>query len=303
MPAYDIVLLTDSRYVAPQHPDWYEQNVLDEDKLVAHALEKLGLKVGRTNWDNPDFDWSKTHYAIFRTTWDYFNRFEEFSFWLNRTSSLTEFINPIEMIKWNVNKFYLRDLEDNGINIPPTVFIPAGDIRGLQDMMKIHNWGEVILKPAVSGGARHTYRFRQEDTHKFEHIYASLIEQEDMLLQEFQHHIFDKGEIAFMVFGGKFTHAVLKKAKPGDFRVQDDFGGTVHDYTPTEKEISFAEKVVACCESTPVYARVDVIWDNNGNPSLSELELIEPELWFRLHNPAATAMAKAVADYCHRLKK
>ncbi|MEQ9288227.1 MAG: hypothetical protein RIG77_15025 [Cyclobacteriaceae bacterium] len=303
MSTYDIVLLTDSRYVAPKKPGWYEQNVLTEDKLVAIALENIGLKVWRTNWDNPDFDWAETRFALFRTTWDYFDRFTEFSIWLEKASQCTHFINPVEMIKWNINKFYLCDLEDKGINIPPTVFIHTGDTRSLQELAQIHNWPEIILKPAVSGAARHTYRFTQESIHKHEDIYTTLIQNEDMLLQEFQHNIFEKGEVAFMVFGGKFSHAVLKKGKPGDFRVQDDFGGTVHHYSPSIEEILFAEKVVASCDPPPVYARVDVIWDNDGNPSLSELELIEPELWFRLHKPSATAMANAIAHYCIQSEK
>lgn len=207
------------------------------------------------------------------------------------------------MIKWNINKFYLCDLENKGINIPPTVFIHAGDTRSLQELAQIHNWPEIILKPAVSGAARHTYRFTQKSIHKHEDIYTTLIQNEDMLLQEFQHNIFEKGEVAFMVFGGKFSHAILKKGKPGDFRVQDDFGGTVHHYSPSIEEISFAEMVVASCDPPPVYARVDVIWNNDGNPSLSELELIEPELWFRLHKPSATAMANAIAHYCLQSEK
>ena len=107
----------------------------------------------------------------------------------------------------------------------------------------------------------------------------------------------EKGEVAFMVFGGKYSHAILKKGKEGDFRVQDDFGGTVHDYQANREEIAFAEQVVAACTSQPVYARVDVLWDNNDQPCLSELELIEPEMWFRNHNPAAESMANALVKH------
>jgi len=97
-----------------------------------------------------------------------------------------------------------------------------------------------------------------------------------------------------MVIDGKFTHAVLKIAKKGDFRVQDDFGGTVHNYKPTSEEIDFAERVVKACELNPIYARVDMFTDNDGQLAVSELELIEPELWFRKNPDAADKLAFAI---------
>jgi glutathione synthase/RimK-type ligase-like ATP-grasp enzyme len=124
-----------------------------------------------------------------------------------------------------------------------------------------------------------------------------LIRQEAMMVQEFQHQVLTKGEVALMVLGGKFTHAILKKAKKGDFRVQDDFGGTVTLYVPTPQEIRFAEKVVTRCNPQPVYARVDAIWDNQDQLVLSELELIEPELWFRFNPDAARQLAKAIVTH------
>ena len=101
-----------------------------------------------------------------------------------------------------------------------------------------------------------------------------------MLFQEFQHQIQSKGEMSLMMIDGKFTHAVLKKAKPGDFRVQDEFGGTVVDYAPNKEEIAFAEKAIAACPKETIYGRVDIFYDNENRLSLGELELIEPELWF-----------------------
>ena len=103
-----------------------------------------------------------------------------------------------------------------------------------------------------------------------------------------------EGEISLIMIGGKYTHAVKKIAKKGDFRVQDDHGGHVKKYTATKQEILFAEK---CLEASPfktVYARVDLVYDNNNIPSLSELELIEPELWFRNKPKSAEFLAEEV---------
>ncbi|MBX2945780.1 MAG: hypothetical protein KF725_08090 [Cyclobacteriaceae bacterium] len=290
----DITLLTDARYVNPVNPDWYKQNILDDDKRVRDALEKRGLTVARTNWDNPAYDWSQTHFAVFRTTWDYFDRFQEFSTWLDRISKQTKLINPLPLVRWNIDKHYLHDLELHGIRIPPTVFIKPRTSKSLTEIVEQTGWTDCILKPAISGAARHTYRLNASTLTDHEMIFRKLITHESMLIQEFQKPVLEKGEVAYMLFGGKYSHAVLKKAKPGDFRVQDDFGGTVHEYIPTQKEIEFAERAVAYCNPAPAYARVDAIWDNHGQLCVSELELIEPELWFRKHPPAAEMFAEVL---------
>lgn len=290
----DITLLTDARYVNPTTIDWYVQNVLDEDRLVTEALQRKGLTVTRTNWDNPEYDWTKTRFAVFRATWDYFDRFQEFSKWLTSVNNKTNLINPLSLVKWNMDKHYLRDLKNRGINISPTLFVEPGEIRSLSEIVKSTGWNDCILKPAVSGAARHTYKLDASNVRDHEAIFRKLIDEESMLIQEFQHQITTKGEVALMVFGGKFSHAVLKKAKAGDFRVQDDFGGTVHEYLPSQQEIDFAEHIVSSCSPLPVYARVDVIWDNQNNLSVSELELLEPELWFRKNELAAEMFADTV---------
>jgi len=89
MKKFDVVVLTDNRYINPVEINDYNRNVLLEDELVQKALEKLDLRVQRLSWDDPDFDWSTTHYALFRTTWDYFDRFDEFSTWLKTASKQT----------------------------------------------------------------------------------------------------------------------------------------------------------------------------------------------------------------------
>ena len=100
----DIVLLTEDRFIAPvQHSD-YINNILKEDAILTAALEKHGLRIKRKSWSDPDYNWEHTKYAMFRTTWDYFDRFTEFKTWLDVTSQKTLFINPIETIRWNLDK-------------------------------------------------------------------------------------------------------------------------------------------------------------------------------------------------------
>ena len=297
MKKYDIVILTESRYENPTETNWYIDNVLKEDKLVQDALEYQGLKTIRIDWATQDFDWGSTEYALFRTTWDYFYRFEEFSDWLKKVPQKCKLINPLSIITWNIDKHYLNDLKERGINIPPTRFVEPGENSSLERLYEETGWQETVLKPTISGGGRHTYRLNRNTIAEHEQIFTELTSKEAMMLQPLQYPVIEQGEIALMMINGEFTHAMLKVAKPGDFRVQDDFGGTAYPYSPSNQEIAFAEKVIAACDPTPVYARVDVITDNDGNLALCELELIEPEMWFRHNNEAALEMAKVIKKY------
>ncbi len=294
---FDIVILTERRYVNPPEITPYIKNVLAEDRMLMDALEAKGLRVLKLSWDDENFDWNQTKYALFRTTWDYFNRFSEFKPWFDQTKTKTIFINPAELIEWNLDKHYLQDCAKGGVHIPPTVFIEQGDKRPFQDICNALNWSELILKPCVSGSGRHTYKIKPAEVEKYVTIFSEIIAQESMMLQEFQHQIKTKGEISLMMFGGECSHAVLKKAKPGDFRVQDDFGGTVHNYKANENEIAFAKKALKVCNPKPLYARIDIFWDNNDNLCLGELELIEPELWLRMSRDAALLFAEKIEKF------
>ena len=293
---FDIVILTDHRYVAPKQTDDYILNILNEEKLLLDAFEKRGLKAIRKDWADPDFDWAKTRAIIFRSTWDYFHRFDEFSPWLDAVSTQTLLLNSSSLIRWNMDKHYLADLNDLGVNIPPTLFVEPGDEVTLKEILEETEWSQAVIKPAVSGAARHTYLLDEQNFQDLEQLFAELISQEAMLIQPFQHDVTKNGELSLMLFNGIYSHAVLKVAKPGDFRVQDDFGGTVHPHQATREEIDFAKKAVFACPELPVYARVDLIRDNDRQLAVAELELIEPELWFRNCPEAADLLADAVLE-------
>jgi glutathione synthase/RimK-type ligase-like ATP-grasp enzyme len=294
MKKYDVVVLTERRYVNPSEINDYIRNVLFEDELVKKALEKDGLKVVRLSWDDPDFDWSSTNFVLFRTTWDYFDRFDEFSAWLTKISQQTTLINSENIIRWNLDKHYLLDLQQNGVHICESYFIEKGTSSTLKVLSEKYGLTNFVIKPCISGAARHTYKVNSETISEYESIFKELISQEAFIIQPFQHNIVEKGEISLMIMNGEFTHAVLKIAKKGDFRVQDDFGGSVHNYNPTEEEIAFAKKAVNACPEKPMYARVDVFTDNNGKLAIAELELIEPELWFRNSPEAAAQLSKGI---------
>jgi glutathione synthase/RimK-type ligase-like ATP-grasp enzyme len=290
----DITLLTCRTYYKPDNVTPYIQNILLEQELLKSAFEAQGLKVDIAYWDNPTYEWQETKSVFFRTIWDYFERFDEFWEWLEQVKTKTRLINSYELIKWNIDKHYLKDISSWGIETVPTYFADKGCNMKLHEIAKRNQWKDLVIKPAISASAFKTYKILANEIQANEKLFNSLVQERNMLVQPYFETITQLGEASLMVFDGKFTHAILKKAQPGDFRVQDDYGGTVHNYIPTKAEINFAEKVFETCKTKPVYGRVDIVWDNDKNFYLSELEIIEPELWIRNYPKCAERIAEAV---------
>ncbi len=296
-----IALITEDRYEVPDISNPYEQQILEDDQALMAELEACGISAVRVSWSNSNIDWKSYDLAVFRTPWDYFHRYQEFSAWLAATAKKLPIVNPPETISWNINKRYLFELEELGVAIPEGKFLEAGMECALERMVKEAGWDTVILKPAVSGAARETYKFAQSQVSNYEERFQKLVAKEDMLIQAFQHPVLEKGEYSLMYFGGRYSHAVLKKAKPGDFRVQDDFGGSFEKVNPPQDMKTFADLVLQKTPCQHTYARVDVMWNNAGFPCLAELELIEPELWLRLHPEAAKNFAHGIQKTIQRL--
>ena len=290
----DVVILTDQNNLSQFNENGKSQYGYIEDSILKEALQDQGFKVLRLPWNDTSFDWSTTKSIIFRSTWDYFYHFSEFSIWLKKVSKQTHLINSKNSIHWNIDKHYLLDLQNKGVHIAKSHFIEQNSLTTLKQLHEELGWKETVLKPCISGTARHTYKLHSDNLQDYEVIFKELIKNEAMMLQPFQYSIVEKGEVSMVLFDGQFTHAVLKVAKKGDFRVQDDFGGTVHEYNPTEAEIAFAEHAVKACSTMPSYARVDAVWNDEDQLSISELELIEPELWFRNKPESANELAKYI---------
>ncbi|MGE5175941.1 MAG: ATP-grasp domain-containing protein [Hyphomicrobiales bacterium] len=303
MPTHDadIALLTDPRFAAPEAApgDWYRANILLEDRLLADALRTHGLSAKRVDWSDPGVDWTRFRAAVFRTTWDYFDRFDEFTAWLERAERATRLINTPSIVRWNMDKHYFADLEGCGIPVVASRYIARGATRPLAQEMEEAGWADAIVKPCVSGGARDTFRIDRDGAVALEPRFRTLVAEKSFLLQPFMRDIVTTGEDTVVVLGGHVTHAVRKKAKAGDFRVQDDHGGTVHAHEAAPDQVALAERAMAAvdrfADTAPVYGRVDMVRDDDGRLAVMELELLEPELWMRTHPPAAVVLGEALA--------
>lgn len=290
---FDITILTANRYLEPTKQNKW---VIERERELQQALENNGLKVNRISWDDPTYDWQETKTGLIRSIWDCYERFDEFSPWLHNTAKQIQLINPFENVAWNMDKHYLLDLEKKGIPIVPTYIIEQGDTNSLESRIQRMGWDDVILKPTISASAMDTFRLKLSEAMVFEKTYQKLIAKQTMMIQPFQEQIQTKGEISHMVLGGKYSHAIRKVPKEGDFRVQTELGGvcTVHEASPDE--IAFIERVIAVCTPMPVYARVDVMWDNADRLVLMELELVEPELWLHEVEGGVERFVEAVVE-------
>lgn len=230
-------------------------------------------------WNDPAVDWSGYDYLIFRTVWDYFNYPVEFAAWLAKIELLgVKTLNPLGVIKRNQHKFYLRELQGLGINIIPTVFIPKHTGLDLS-FLNEKGWSKAVIKPAISAAAYATTLFTQEEIGKVTSDYATMAIERDLLVQPFMPEIQSMGEVSVLFFGGQFSHAILKKPKPLEFRVQSQYGGDYQVYHPTNEVIETAARIVAAFGADLLYARVDGVL-RDGIFFLMEVELIEPDLYF-----------------------
>ncbi len=289
-----IALVNDERWIEPADRSAYVRNILDEDAQLERAFAAAGASTARVAWSDPHLDWTGFDALLIRQTWDYFDRYDEFMRWLDRIEGAVRVVNPVDVIRWNGDKRYLVELADAGVAALPTRVVARGSsAASLATRMDAEGWDEVVIKPAVSGAGRETYRVARDDADGREPLWQRLVAAEDMLIQPFAPAIVETGEVSLVVIDGRATHAVRKIAAPGEFRVQDDHGGTVHPHEATEAERAQAERAIARAPGSIAYARVDLV-DTPDGPQVMELELIEPELFFRHHPPAADALARAV---------
>ncbi|MBV1861496.1 MAG: hypothetical protein KUG77_23960 [Nannocystaceae bacterium] len=297
--AVEIALVTERRYEAASKQTPYTENLFEEDRLLAGALAQRGIQTRRVDWSRDDVDWSAFEAVVLRTPWDYFDRFEAFSGWLNSLQAHRCVLNDLSTLWWNIDKHYLADLEAAGLPIVPTTFVERGEATSLRDAMASLGSDAVVYKPTVSGAARETYRVRSGQAAEHAERFAALTAERAMMVQPFMPSILEHGEVTVVAMQGSPTHGLVKKAKAGDFRVQDDHGGTLHAHVPTSDELALTEAALGVRGPTPVYGRVDMVRDEAGVARIMELELIEPELWLRLHPPAADAFAEGIVAALH----
>lgn len=272
-------------------------SLIDDDAPFVEALRARGATVDPVVWTDETVDWNAFDAVVVRSIWDYFEHPDRFATWVDdlAAASCTVWNHP-EVLAWNCHKFYLRELADCGVTTLPTEYVERGSDVSLTTIFDDRGWDELIVKPAVSAGAFETRRIARDDVATQQSWVAGLLGDYDVLVQEFAPDI-TAGEWSLVFLGGEYSHAVVKRPESGDFRVQEEHGGSVDVATPSkslrEQANQVVDAVATCCGRDPRYARVDGI-ERDGEFCLLEVELIEPELFFRADPAAGDRLAKRV---------
>lgn len=270
-----------------------------DDAPFHRVLRERGVDCQLPVWNDPAVDWSAFDAALIRTTWDYQAQRERFVQWAAATASRTRLFNPAPVVAWNTHKSYLRQLAAAGVPVAPTEWLQRGSNVDLASLLAARGWARAFLKPCVGATARETLRFAAQgrELARAEAHIARLLPDEDLMLQPYLSAVETRGEWSAVFFDGTLSHCVRKVPVPGDYRVQDDFGASDTLYQPGAAELEVAHTVMAvlrdpagpcpAASGTPLlYARADFLWTDRGDCVLTELELVEPSLFFR-HAPAA----------------
>jgi glutathione synthase/RimK-type ligase-like ATP-grasp enzyme len=266
-----------------------------DDQPLADALTALGVGVTPIPWTEIDpYAHIDSPPILLRSTWDYHRIPTMFAAWLGALADSGRLtMNPPQVACDNIDKIYLQTLETAGIAIPRTRWLDRIDHDTLDRALADEGWDRAVLKPRVAATAYGTFLVSRGQALSNEDLAPSRAS--GALLQEVVPDIVQRGETSIVYAGGAFSHAVQKRAKDGDFRVQQDFGGRVEQASPSASLLSLAATVMTHVPDSCLYARVDVVETSRG-PLLMELELIEPELYFLIVPDAAPRMAQLIAD-------
>lgn len=198
-------------------------------------------------------------------------------------------INPVALLRWNSDKRYLAELGDKGIATIPTRLVESMDEAALA-AARADFGDELVIKPPVSASADGTYRLGPADP-----VPAGATGKA-MMVQPFLRSVMEEGEYSVMLFGGRFSHCIVKRPKVGDYRVQPHLGGREEACAPPEGAIALAEAALAAAPAPAVYARVDMVRGNDGALNVIELELIEPALWLQHAPDGGASFAAALME-------
>ena len=284
---------------------------LDEDlaPLVA-ALGDSGAEPAVVDWDDASVDWSRFDLALLRSAWDYSQRLPEFLQWVDRASSATTLLNPADVVRWNTDKHYLAHLGRAGVPVVPSTFVePGEDVRGALAAFFAARVDEFVVKPSIGAGSRDAQRYAREESAAAQaHIERLLAAGRSVLLQPYLRRVDERGETALIYFGGAFSHAIRKGPllRRGEGPTRALFA-TEHitPRAPADDELDVATRTLAAIpfERPLLYARVDLIHDDEGRPCVLELELTEPSLFFE-HGPGSAArFAAAILERCARPRR
>lgn len=253
-------------------------------------LEAAGMTVTSVDWTTDD-DLTGFDLVLALLAWGYHRDGPAPGYWRQqverwRTAGV-RLQNPPDVLGWNADKAYLGAFAEKGAPVVPTIFADEIDEAAMHAAAAEFGTDRLIAKPRVSAGAFRTIRWSPGISLDGAPTGAAMI-------QPFLPDVLEGGEPSLLYLGGRFSHAVSKVPRAGDFRVQPEFGGIIAPYQPWPDELTSAEAALAATETPLLYARVDLVRDLEGRPVLMELEAIEPDLFLGYDPAAPSRFAEAV---------
>ncbi|WP_293746095.1 hypothetical protein [uncultured Paraglaciecola sp.] len=252
------------------------------DQMLFEPLKTVGWLAEEVSWRKPDVDWNNYDAVVIRTTWDYQDDVEGFMACLQRIeASSAQLQNSLKIVEWNISKSYLKDLQNQGINIVPTLWFDSFSLSEIQAGFDYFDSPQLVIKPLISANADHTYRLTPESLVQQADDLKAIFASREFMLQPFLNGIVDEGEYSLFYFAGHYSHSILKQPESGDFRVQEEHGGRLSSIQPCEDMLTTARHSLAALPEDVLYARIDLV-RHKKEFVVIEIELIEPSLYFNM---------------------
>jgi glutathione synthase/RimK-type ligase-like ATP-grasp enzyme len=266
-----------------------------DDHLAHEPFRTLGWEVHEVPWRQPAAVWKEFDAVLIRSAWDYQTDVPSFLGVLDEIeASEVPLFNPLNLVRWNLNKTYLQELELRGIPIVPTEWRDGLDAGTLPDLFREVGSDQIVLKPLVGANADGLVCLSLGAAHRRHEAVEAFFRDRPLMAQPVVEAILQEGEYSLFYFNGQLSHSILKKAKAGDLRVQEEYGGRPTPIAPSPALVAAGSAAIHAVPEVPLYARVDLVRANDGAGFwLMELELIEPALYLRMHSEASDRFASA----------
>lgn len=269
-----------------------------DDHLAVPFLRERGVEASFVRWKEPR-DWTGFDVVVVRSTWDYHHDPDGFLRTLSAIAAATRLENPLPLQRWNLAKTYLRDLDQEGVPVVPTVWgsrLQPGELMGLFPRVAAD---EIVLKPVVGSSGEDAFRVSAADAGEVEPALLRAFHARGYMVQPFLPDVLAEGEASVVWIDGRISHALRKTPRPGEFRSQEEHGGTVELGGAEGRLLDAAARIAKAMlrrsgDAPPLYARADFL-PSAGEWLLGELELVEPSLYLRLDPAAPDRFARAVA--------
>ena len=268
------------------------------DHLLFDPLQKKGWEIEEISWRDANVNWNRFDVVVIRSSWDYQQAPAAFLDTLREIDQSSAHLeNSLQLVEWNIDKTYLRDLQNKGVEIVPTQWHTQFDEHMLANAFEQFGRNEIIIKPTVSANADDTFRIQYDEQQAYHEKLSAIFGDRPFLIQPFMNNIVAEGEFSVFFFDDTYSHTILKTPASEDFRVQEEHGGTLQLVEkPEETLIRSARKLLNALPSTPLYSRMDYVRTPQNTFALMELELIEPSLYFNMDSASPERFANVFED-------